>query len=1099
MKIKKRNCNQVLRTIACMAYGLIHMFILPPVMAQGQLTTVRGNVTDEAGNGLPAVSVRVKGQAASTLTDNTGAFGIQVDNSQAVLEFSAVGYRTTEVELQNRRSIDVQMSAVIQDLDEVVVTALGLSREKKTLGYATQQIGEQSLNQAPATNFMDNLGGKVAGVQLTSSGTVGGSARLTIRGESSLSLQNNQPLMVIDGSPVANDGVNNTSGGADYGNSASALNPADIESINVLKGPAAAALYGSRAANGAIVITTKRGAAGKGKGVSVNSYYYVTEVGRLPKFQNEFGAGREGQYRGSNFGASWSLYPDGEQDAYDESWGPRMDVGTEHAQFDSPTTNGFRGGDVAANSRGDIIPTPWISQPNNIRDFFDTGSKAYNNVAFSGSNEKANYRLSLTSLNENGVIPNNDLDRYQINLNSEYKLSDRLTSGIRFNYAKTKGSNRPDNGYGRNTVMYFFTWMNRNVNMNSLREYWQRGFEGLRQFQYNYGENHANPFFLQYENTKGQDKDHVYGNVDLKYDITDKLSLQVRTSLDFYHDFRPLRWGYSDVSNPQGRYEEVKIQYKEANTDFLLNYQDKMASGDIDYRVSFGGNRFDVSGNTGSTTAPSLLIPGIYNLGNTNAQLLAWSNRYQKRINSLYGMANISYKDFLYLDLTLRNDWSSSLPTGENSYMYPSVGLNTNLKELFLFGNTVSQAAIRFSWAQVGNDAAPYQLLNTFQNRARWGNNAALAGPGSLANAQLKPELTSTYEVGTVWGLFNNRLVLDLTYYDIRSKNQIMNLPLVLSSGYNGRAINAGEVQNRGMELMLSGTPFSTDGGFRWDVSVNWARNVGKILSLLDGEVDKVVQAAPGENASIQARVGERMGAIWGPGFVRVPDGPMKGEIVILPNGRADRTTEDIYLGNVNPEWTGGIANSFSYRGFSMNALIAGQVGGKFISRFYNKAVGSGMLIESAEGRSARPVGQEYNSPYYIPGAAQMPDGTYQPNNTSTDGTFSEGVYGTDIRYFFKGRMDHISEAQLFSTTYFKLRELSFAYSMPGKWFGKTSISTARIAITGRNLFLWTPKSNKHFDPEVAVATAGNGLIPGFENMSLPSTREFGLSLNLSF
>lgn len=1098
MKITKRKYCQIVRTMAVMAYGLIFMILPLCSIAQDHSVTVRGNVTDETGNSLAAVSVRVKGQPVSTLTDQAGNFNVQVSDGTAILVFSAVGYQTTEVEIQNRQHIDVQLATIIQGLDEVVVTALGVSREKRTLGYATQQLDERALNEAPATNFLDNLGGKVAGVQMSSSGTVGGSTRLTIRGESSLSLQNNQPLMVIDGAPVANDGVNNTSGNADYGNSAGALNPADIESINVLKGPAAAALYGSRAANGAIVITTKKGMAGRGVGISVNSYYFVNEVGRLPEFQNEFGGGRQGVYRGSNFGANWSIYPSGEQDSYDESWGPRLNTGVLHAQFDSPTTNGLRGGDVALDNRGDIIPTPWVSQPNNVRDFFETGTKAYNNVAFSGSNEKSRYRLSLTSLNENGVIPNDDLDRYQINLNSEYKLSERLTTGIRFNYAKTKGTNRPDNGYGRNTVMYFFTWMNRNVNMNSFRDYWQSGFEGLRQFQYNYGENHANPFFLQYENTKGQDKDHVYGNMDLKYDITDKLSFQLRSALDYYHDFRPLRWGYSDVSNPQGRYEEVKIQYMERNTDFLLSYQDEISAGDISYRLSFGGNRFDLSGNTGSTTAPSLLIPGIYSLGNTNAQLLAYSYRSQKRINSLYGMANFGYKDLVFVDLTLRNDWSSTLPPSHNSYLYPSVGLNTNLKEVFSIGDIVSQSALRFSWAQVGNDASPYQILNTFDNRTRWGNNAALAGPGSLANAQLKPELTSTYEIGTVWGLFANRLVLDVTYYDIRSKNQIMNLPLVLSSGYSARAINAGEVQNKGMEVMLSATPISTQSGFRWDLSINWARNVGKVLALND-EVDKVVQAAPGENASIQAREGERMGAIWGPGYVRVPDGPMKGDIIILPNGNAERTSEDIYLGNVNPDWTGGISNRLTYGNVSLSALIAGQVGGHFISRFYNKAVGSGMLIESLEGRAARPVGQEYDSPYYIPGAARMDDGSYQPNNISTDGTFSDGVYGTDVRYFFKGRMDHNSEAQLFSTTYFKLRELSLAYNLPTKWFGSTSISNARLAITGRNLFLWTPKGNRHFDPEVAVATAGNGLIPGFENMSLPSTREFGLSLNLSF
>ena len=1058
---------------------------------------ITGKVTDGKGQALPGVNIVVKDTQKGTSTNASGEFLISVDSDKDVLVFSFIGYKTLSVAVGNRKEVSVILEEDTNVLNEVVVTALGISREKKSLGYATQQIKGDVINESPASNFVNNLSGKIAGVNISGAGGVGSSARIVIRGESSLSLQS-QPLFIIDGVPVGNDGTNN-SGSADYGNSASEINPADIESVNVLKGPAAAALYGSRAARGAIVITTKKGSNRKGVGVSFNSYVFGTKVGRLPKFQNQFGQGNNGQYEGSNFGASWSAYPNGNNDDYDESWGPRMDIGTTRAQFDSPTTNGFRGGDVAVNNRGDVIKTPWVSQPDNIRDFFTTGKKYFNNLAFSGGNEHGDYRLSLTSLKEKGVIPNNNLDRYQVNLNSSYRLTKKLTSSININYVKQDSDNRPDNGYGRNTFMYFFTWMGRNVNMNSLKKYWQPGLEGIRQYQYNYGENHNNPFFLQYEDTKGQNKDRVYGNVALEYAFNDHLKLKARVADDFYNDFRPMKWAVSSVDNESGRYEIVQIKNEERNADFLLTYNNTLKNGDFGYNISAGGNRFDNSGHSENVAAPQLLIPGVYSISNTGTALTGGSSKFQKRINSLYGTANLNYKDYVYLDLTARNDWSSTLPDGNNSYFYPSVGLNGNLKSIFGLPEFISQAQLRGSWAKVGNDTGPYALKNTYNYASPWGSNYALVGTGGLLNPNLKPEIISTYEVGAAVSFFSNRLGLDVTYYNALSKNQIISLPTVQSSGASSKQINAGEIRNTGLEAVLSIVPVRT-ADFKWNVTVNWSRNVGRLMSLTP-EVDKIVQAAPGEDASIQARVGQKMGAIWGPGYQRVTDeGPMKGEVIIFNDAYPRGTSEDIYLGNYHPEWTGGIYNQLTYKGLSLNFMFGGQFGGKFISRFYNKAAGAGQLEESALGRGARAPGTEYDKPYYIPGAAKMADGSYQANNTSSDGTYSSGIYGTNARYFIKKPLDHISEAQLFSSTYFKLRELSIGYALPAKWIANGKfIKNAKISVTGRNLFLITPKSNKHFDPEVTTSTDGGGLIPGFENMSTPSTREMGISLNLNF
>jgi TonB-linked SusC/RagA family outer membrane protein len=1057
---------------------------------------VTGKVIDGKGQPLPGVNIIVKDSQKGTSSDAKGEFSISVDASETILVFSFIGYRTQEVNVGNRQVVTVTLEEDTNVLNEVVVTALGISREKKSLGYSTQQIKGDVINESPASNFVNNLSGKIAGVNISGAGGVGSSARIVIRGESSLSLQS-QPLFIIDGVPVGNDGTNN-SGSADYGNSASEINPADIESVNVLKGPAAAALYGSRAARGAIVITTKKGSSRKGVGVSFNSYLFGTKVGRLPKFQNQFGQGNNGQYEGSNFGASWSAYPNGNNDDYDESWGPRMDIGTTRAQFDSPTTNGFRGGDVAVNNRGDVIQTPWVSQPDNVRDFFTAGKKYYNNLAFSGGNENGDFRLSLTSLNEKGVIPNNNLDRYQVNLNSSYHLTKKLTSSININYVKQKSENRPDNGYGRNTFMYFFTWMGRNVNMNSLKKYWQPGLEGIRQYQYNYGENHNNPFFLQYEDTKGQDKDRVYGNIALEYAFNEHFKVKARVADDFYNDFRPMQWAVSSVDNEAGRFEIVQIKNEERNADFLLTYNNTLQNGDFGYNISAGGNRFDNSGHSENVAAPQLLIPGVYSISNTATALTGGSSKYKKRINSLYGTANLNYKDYVYLDITARNDWSSTLPAGNNSYFYPSVGLNGNLKSIFGLPEVISQAQLRGSWAKVGNDTGPYALKNTYNYAAPWGSNYALVGTGGLLNPNLKPEIITTYEFGTAMSFFSNRFGFDVTYYNALSKNQIISLPTVQSSGAGSRQINAGEIRNTGVEVVVNIAPIRT-ADFKWNVTLNWAHNVGKLISLTS-EVDKIVQAAPGEDASIQARVGQRMGAIWGPGYQRVADGPMKGEVIIFNDAYPRQTSEDLYLGNYHPAWTGGIYNQLTYKGLSLNFMFGGQFGGKFISRFYNKAAGAGQLEESALGRGSRAPGTEYDAPYFIPGAAQMEDGSYQPNNTSTDGTYSAGVYGTNARYFIKKPLDHISEAQLFSSTYFKLREVSLGYALPAQWLANGKfIKNVRIAVTARNLFLITPKSNRHFDPEVTTATDGGGLIPGFENMSTPSTREMGVSLNLNF
>ncbi len=1062
--------------------------------AQQNGRNISGKVSDQSGTPLPGVTVVVKGTTSGVTTNIMGNYSLSNIPENASLVFSFVGMKTQEISIEKQDVINVTMRDETIGISEFVVTALGITREKKGLGYAVQEIKGDQLNVARETNFVNSLAGRVAGVNIVSGGAVGSTSRITMRGESSLSLQSNQPLFVIDGVPMGNDGVSNSTS-ADYGNSSGEVNPADVESMTVLKGPAASALYGSRAANGAIVIVTKSGKQGKGIGVTVNSGTTFETLLRLPKFQNKFGQGNNGLYDGSNFGKSSSIYPDGINDNFDESWGPRLDVGTLEKQYFSPTIGGIRGGDVDNPNRGDIIATHWISRPNNIRDFFDVGHTYYNNIALTGSNENGDFRVSYTNLDEKGVIPNNNLTRNTVAFKSSYNLTKKIRVNVSADYVKTTSTNRPDNGYGRNTFMYFTTWFGRNCDMNALKDYWQTGLNGIKQFQYNYGENHNNPFFLQYENTKGQSKDRLYGNISLNYDITKKLSFMGRVGTDVYNDFRPMKWAVSTVGYEKGSYREDYLYYQEQNFDFLLTWKEHVGQ-DFNYRASLGGNSMDKQNRYRSVVAPTLLIPGLYSIANSASSFQVSSYTSHKRVNSLYAFTQLDYKSTYYLDLTLRNDWSSTLPSGSNSYLYPSVSFSTLVENIVNLPEWVNQAKIRMGVAGVGNDTNPYSLRSSYAFvNPTWGDSYALTSGSALLNTELMPEKVFTYEFGSEIKLFDNRVNLDFTFYDIRSKNQIIQLPLAKSSGYGSRMVNAGEIQNKGFEVMLNVVPVKTV-DFRWDATINFSTNRGKVLKLVSG-VDKIVQAAEAEDVATEAVVGERTGALYGPGYQRVESGDLKGQMIIASNGSPLATSSYMCLGNANPDWIGSLSNEFVYKNIMLGVLVDVHYGGQFVSRFYNKANGAGQLVESLKGREARPVGQEYTDNYYLEGAALV-NGVYVPNSTSTDGTYSQGVYGTSARSFIKKLTDHIPEGQTFDATYMKLREVKLGYSIPSKVFNHL-IKDVTISLVGRNLLLWTPKSNQHFDPEVSIATSGNGIVPGQENMALPSTRSYGFNLSLKF
>lgn len=1064
------------------------------VFAQSKFK-VKGVVTKQDGEIMLGVVVAEKGTNNATMTNENGEYEIAISSPTHILIYSLSGLKSLEQNVNNRSLINVTMQDDPILLNEVVVTALGISREKKALGYAVQEVKGETLD-GHVSNFTSALSGKVAGVTINTNSTVGGNSRIVIRGESSLNYQANQPLYVIDGVPVGNDAVQNHNG-ADFGNSAAEFNPNDVESVSVLKGAAAAALYGSRAANGVIMITTKSGKSQKGFGVSYSGTFSKETPLRLPQLQTLFGQGKNGIYEGSNFGYSnGGLYPNGVNDDYDESWGPRLD-GQPRVQFDSPTDNGYRAGDVYLKDRGNPIATPWVANPDNLKDFFESGYTRVHNVAISNSNTNGSFRASYTNHEQEGLTPNNKLTRNTFNINSMYKLNKWIDASFIGNYIKTESTNRPDLGYGRETPMYFFIWLPQSNNINSYKNYWIPGMEGIHQFQGNYGENHNNPYFYQYENTTEQKKDKFFGNLKLDVKITDNLKFMVRGGTDFYSDFRPRKMAVSTANNPEGYYQETKITFQENNYDGLITYNTSI-NQDFDIIANLGANYMDRVHRTSINTASSLIIPGLYSLSNSKERPSVSAYGYHKRTNSIYGSVQIDFRRMVFLDISGRNDWSSTLPSDNNSYFYPSITASALLNEFVKLPSSFDLLKLRVGYAQVGNDTDPYNLRTTYSTNGFYGDYALISEESSLRNKNLKPELISTIETGLEFSLFKNRLRADLSWYRSDSKDQILNLQTTPVSGYNSQVINAGKLRNTGFELVLGGTPIKLSNGFEWNIDINFATNRGKVLELAEG-LDELIVSAPGEDAKMMAKVGERLGQLYGPGFERVKDGSMTGQIIIGSNGLPVKTTDPILLGNVNPDWTAGIHNNFSYKRVSLSFLFDIHQGGVFVSRTLNKGIGAGQLVETEVGRGAREAGKEYDGLYYIEGAALLADGSYTSNLTINDGTYSQGVYGTDARSFHKNYYDHNSEAQLLDASFVKLRELKLGYQLPQSLLKKVYLQNATVSLFGRDLLLFTDSKNKHIDPENAMANTGNGLVLGFENLSIPSSRSVGIQVNVSF
>jgi len=1039
--------------------------------AFGQDIQIKGTVTaSEDGSPLPGVYVLIKGTNNGSATDVNGQYQVSAP-SNATLVFSSVGYKTQEVALAGQSQLDVVMELDVTQVDEIVVTAIGMTRAKKALGYAVQQVNGDDVSQAKETNVVNSLQGRVAGAVVTNtSGAVGASSRIILRGVNFVG-GNNQPLFVVDGVPIINSNFGGTDNeGVNRGNGAGDINPDDVESFTVLKGPNAAALYGSRASNGVILITTKSGKNRKGLGVSFNNSSTWERPLKLPDFQNKYGQGSGGQFSFYD-GAGGGVY-----DGTDESWGPRLDIGLMIPQFNSPIDP----------DTGERIPTPWVSHPDNVKNFYETGNTITNNIALTGGTETMHFRVSFTNLRQKGMVPNTDYKRNTISVAGATDLSKKLNVAASVSYVNAKSDNMPGYGYDAQNVVQSQNWFGRQVDIAALKDYKNQelGFpyadiplaagKGIPGYKYNWNYNyHNNPYFTLHENLNSLDRNRFFGNVKVTYKLADWLSAMIRTGGDFSTNLNTGKIAQGDVDNSYGSYDEDNYVRKEINSDFLVS-MNKNFGESFNVVLNVGGNSMVSTYQNNYSSADELAIEGVYNVQNSRVPLVT-SNRFEeKMINSLYASTNIGYKNVIFLDATLRNDWSSTLPENNNSYLYPSVSLSSVLTDLFnLDSKMLNFAKVRVSWSKVGSDTDPYQLLPYVAFGDGWNASTKLLNlgvPNTLPNGKLKPQFVTSTEVGGEFIFLDSRVRLDMTYYNALAENQIIpNSPVSAATGYTAQAVNAGSISNKGIELQLGITPVNMSNSLRWDITFNYARNRNKVEKLAPGI--ETLQLGSYWDMKVLAIPGEKYGSLFGYDFLRDARGK-----ILYRDGLPVQGAQKI-LGSYTPDWTAGLNNSLSFKGINLNVLIDFRTGGQLYSMTTTWGRYAGVLEETLIGREGGVVGKGTKEVVVNDRGGLG----YAPNDiVVTAEDFNHSAYVNSIAY-----------PSVFDASFIKLREIGLGYTF--KKIGNLPIRDLKISLIGRNLAL-LKSSVPHIDPETAF---GNSNVQGLEYGQLPSARSLGFSISL--
>lgn len=1062
--------------------------------SDAQEKPITGVVTSSEGNTpLVGASVLLKGTATGVVTDANGRFAIKASVGQTLI-FRYVGFPVKEVVIENTNALTVTLEAQGTSLGGVVITALGMKRSKRSLGYSVGEVKSTDISKVPQENVLNSLTAKVPGMKvINTTGDINSDPMVVIRGFKSLS-GNDAPLIVVDGLPTGNDA-----------SVLSDLSADNIESVSVLKGPSAAALYGSRAGSGVLLITTKSGKGQKGLGISVNTSYIASVPYRYVPLQQEFATGSNG-----GFDETTNLW-----------WGPKM--GTSVARFG---TNGQA--------------TPLTPHPNNVKDFTEVGNSFITDVSIRGSNDKGSFNLSLSDSRATGVYPEAELRKDAVSLSATYNITNTFRVAANFNYLNSGSDNfRGQSGDYHPYEDIYFTpnW----VSIHDLKDYWKE-----RDVQQNvWGADFNNPWFNVYENLTAFRKIRPYGNVKFDWDITSNLSLMARIGAFNESYVSESRTAKSEHNRRNGSYTYISQQSQEINTDVLLNYQKK--AGDFSFNVSGGGNLFFHSRSESNINGLKLILPGLYTASNIDkSSVLYTSGQYKKRINSLLGTASIGYKEQIYLDVTSRNDWSSTLPENNRSYFYPSASLSIIASDLLNLPEPISLLKLRGGWAKVGKDTDPYQLAMTL-DQSVWGENTQYSVPSTLPTSGLVPESIISTELGVDFSLFKNRLGLNFTYYQVEDKNQITKVSVAPESGYLTANINAGIVKNKGLEITLHAVPVQSP-SLVWDLNLNFTKERSQITQLPAGVSN--YQFWNRANIYNQTTVGGTVGDVWGNDVVRVQDGKYAGWPLLDDNGYVKLDPALKKIGNVMNDFSLGLQTNLTYKRFTLSASIDWRQGGEYYSESMKRltrdgrqdswykgdgsSTFSGVLSNNSFNGDNEKLADEIRS---NPGKYNAADGLtwvggrdaahggFNTGGTTPNGAFFPGVrsdgaggyvenFGAPGTKYFRadliadpgsGYWSRGVQSWMYDASFIKLRELAVAYNLPDQVARHISAKGVSISCFMRNLMLWT-KAKNYIDPETAInntnerdRTAKKYAL-GYDRATMyPSTLTMGLKLNVQF
>ena len=1076
---------------------LVLLIVLMTQFTFAQERTVSGVVSDNAGLPLPGVSVLVKGTKSGTQTDFDGKYSIKVSPSQ-VLVFSYIGMKTQET-TANLTNINVKLKDDSVELEGVVVTALGVKREKKSLGYATQEVKGDILREGGNSgNMVSSLTGKAAGVQVVNSGNFGGSSSIVIRGMKSIQ-GNNQALIVIDGVPVNNSSLAGAYANYDAGNAASDINPNDIESVNVLKGAAASALYGERAASGVVVITTKKGKASKNDswGITLNSQLQIGNIDKstFVKYQKKYGAG----YGSNNYSKDGFDLEDVNGDGTDDLVAPTYDDASLGAAFD-PNLDVYQWNAFDPSSPNFGKATPWNGAKNDPSSFFETSITKSNSITLENGNDVSNIVINFNNYLTNGVLPNSDQRKNTISTKFSYKINDKLTANVYSSLTFQNTIGRNVIGYNDNIITNFRQWWATNVDIKEQKDaYLNAGGQNIswnikgynKPSQFNTPNFWNNPYYDRYKNYQSDNRTRFFGYGMLNYKLTNSINLTGRVSTDFWNQKEeqrlslgsvPTNFGISGLGTPSG-YFLGNLSNTETNYDFFANYNTKLENS-----LSIGGllgtsYRRNGSSQSYTSTEGGLIVPGLYAIRNSAGSTLPTSETLTtSSLSSAYGQLTLGYKDTYFLEGTGRVDQSSNLPSSNNTYFYPSVSGSIVLSNL-LKQDWLSYTKLRGNWAQVGKATGNYGINDTYSIVGLYGNTPIVNPRTFKNNPDLKPEISTEVELGIEAKFLNNRLGFDISAYKTNSKDQIMRVDVSSASGYAQKWINAGEIENKGIELQLNVIPVKTK-NLTWDVTFNWATNENKVINLAPGINNLLLGTAVG-SVTYNAQEGESYGTIKGTDYIYAPDGQ---RVIDASTGRYKITaTKTNVIGNIMPDWVAGVRNSITYKNASLSFLIDGQKGGDVYSGDMYYGTDTGLYKSTLAVREAG---------YALPGVVESTPGVFVTNTTPIR---------DDLRPENTGSVNYSTNAAnkefVYDASFIKLREVTLNYNLPSKWFNNKM--NASFSIFGRNL--WIIQKNLPFaDPEsgTSIATAGvqgNNLSRGYSIGAMPTLRTVGASFTLKF